>query len=84
MSSVSLTIRTPTLNAGDDVTLSCHMDWSVLKVKQEIEKQFESHPRPEDQRLVYSGKLLDNNSVLEHVLRFDDEVTSYTVHLVCR
>ena len=36
------------------------------------------------QRLVYAGKLLDDRSVLGDVLRLDDEVSSYTVHLVCR
>ena len=36
------------------------------------------------QRLVYAGKLLEDQSVLGDVLRLDDEVSSYTVHLVCR
>ena len=36
------------------------------------------------QRLVYAGKLLEDRSILGEVLRLDDEVSSYTVHLVCR
>lgn len=82
-SEVSLTIRTPTL-ADEDVEISCRLEWTVIRVKREIEQRFEKRPRPADQRLVYAGKLLEDHSVLGDVLRLDDEVSSYTVHLVCR
>ena len=73
MPEVRLTVRTPSLANGKDVELLCELDWSVLRVKEEIEARFEHHPKPEDQRLVYAGKLLQNYDPLSGVLRLDDE-----------
>ncbi len=84
---VKLTVRTPSV-CGKDLELEVSLEWSVGRLKEEIQRLFESHPRPEDQRLVYAGKLLDNHSTLDRVLRLgdsaDDDVRSHTVHLVCR
>lgn len=81
---VKLNVRTPSLS-GQDLELECALDWSVLTLKQEIEVKFETHPKPQDQRLVYAGKMLEDDCLLAHVLRMDDEeLKSHTVHLVCR
>ena len=47
-SEVSLTIRTPTL-ADEDVEIWCRLDWTVIRVKREIEQRCEKRPRPADQ-----------------------------------
>ena len=47
-SDVSLTIRTPTL-ADEDVEIRCRLEWTVMRVKREIERRFEKRPRPADQ-----------------------------------
>ena len=74
MPAVRLTVRTPSLSDGQDVELVCELDWSVLRVKEEIQAVFAPHhPKPEDQRLVYAGKLLQNYDPLSGVLRLDDE-----------
>jgi len=60
---------------------------SVKDVKLQIEREWESHPQPSDQRLVYAGKLLQDSSILEEVLRLSDardENDAFTIHLVCR
>ena len=64
---VRLNVRTPSLSLPQDVEIECELSWSVLRVKEEIQNRFESHPRPDEQRLVYAGKLLENYSILEQV-----------------
>ena len=84
MTSVKLNIKTP-CQEYDDQEIFAQINWTVRKVKQEIEKNFSHHPRPQDQRLVYAGKLLQDDWVLQDVLRHDNEESnSHTMHLVCR
>ena len=47
-SEVSLTIRTPTLS-DEDVEIWCRLEWTVMRVKKEIERRFEKRPKPIDQ-----------------------------------
>jgi len=82
MSQVQIKIKSPSANY-QDVQLCCQLDETVLKVKQKIEESFPTKPAVSGQKLVYSGKILADGSKLEEVLRFDDEVTTYTFHLVC-
>ena len=72
---------------SDDQILSSDLNHSVKDVKLQIEREWESHPKPSDQRLVYAGKLLQDSSILEEVLRLTDardENDAFTIHLVCR
>jgi len=72
---------------SDDQILSSDLKHSVKDVKLQIEREWESHPKPSDQRLVYAGKLLQDSSILEEVLRLTDardENDAFTIHLVCR
>jgi len=65
------------------VELCCQLEETVLAVKQKIEENFPTKPAVTGQKLVYSGKILKDWDKLADVLRFDDEVTTYTFHLVC-
>ena len=82
MSGVQIKIKSPSANYPD-VELCCQLEETVLAVKQKIEENFPTKPAVTGQKLVYSGKILKDWDKLEDVLRFDDEVTTYTFHLVC-
>jgi len=82
---VKINIRSPT--STDDQTLHCDLEHRVLDLKVQIQTKWPSHPRPKDQRLVYAGKLLEDDAILKNVLRLDDardENDAFTIHLVCR
>ena len=79
---VNLLIRSALCNA--DSKIEAALDWTVLEVKKQIEKIWPSNPPPGDQRLVYAGKLLQDPSKLQDVLRMDDLGQPFIVHLVCR
>jgi len=82
MSVVQIKIKSPSANYPD-VELCCELAETVLSVKQKIEENFPTKPAVSGQKLVYSGKILKDGDKLADVLRLDDEVTTYTFHLVC-
>ena len=85
MTNIKLNIKSPT--SDEDKCLSTSLDSTVKDVKCQIEKEWDSHPSPKDQRLVYAGKMLENNSILREVLRLEDardENDAFTIHLICR
>ena len=84
MAEIKLNIKS--LDSEDQIMQSSLQN-SVKDVKLQIERECESHPKPSDQRLVYAGKLLQDSSILEDVLRLTDardENDAFTIHLVCR
>ena len=83
MTIVKINIKTP-CQEYDDREVEAQPDWSVRKVKLEIERCWSYHPRPEDQRLVYAGKLLEDDWILSDLLRHDEELNCHTMHLICR
>lgn len=83
--SIKLNIKSPT--ALEDKCLSSALDSTVLDVKKQILEEWPTHPSPKDQRLVYAGKLLEDDTILKDVLRLEDardENDAFTIHLVCR
>ena len=82
---VKINIKSPT--SVEDQTLICDLESRVQDLKVQIQNEWLTHPRPKDQRLVYAGKLLENETILKNVLRLTDardENNAFTVHLVCR
>lgn len=79
-SPVTLVIRAPNQRISDQ-TLICFLDWSVEKLKKHISNVYPSKPLPSEQRLVYSGGLLQDHQQLGDVLRQQDEY--HMLHLVC-
>lgn len=80
--SACLVIRAPNQKFGDQ-PVDCPLDWSVQQLKQHLSKVYPSQPRPEDQKLIYSGQLLENQMSLKDVFRLDTGKT-HILHLVCR
>jgi len=83
MTKIKINIKTP-CQESDDRELEAQSDWCVKNIKLEIERCWSNHPRPEDQRLVYAGKLLQDEWVLTDILRQDVELNCHTIHLICR
>ncbi|XP_060766864.1 homocysteine-responsive endoplasmic reticulum-resident ubiquitin-like domain member 2 protein isoform X2 [Neoarius graeffei] len=78
-SPVVLVIKAPD-QKYDDQTISCFLNWTVEKLKSHLSNVYPSKPRSKDQRLVYSGKLLQDHCKLRDVLRKDE---FHMLHLVC-
>ena len=83
MTVIKINIKTP-CQEYEDREVEAQPDWSVRKIKLEIERCWSFHPRPEDQRLVYAGKLLQDQWILSDLLRQDEELNCHTMHLICR
>ncbi|KAH9362005.1 hypothetical protein HPB48_014944 [Haemaphysalis longicornis] len=66
--STCLVIRAPHQKFGDQ-QVYCSLDWSVQQLKQHLSKVYPSKPKPEDQKLIYSGQLLDDEVPLKDVFR---------------
>jgi len=83
MEEVNLRIKSPSAVLSD-LQFAFATNLTVLGLKERIAVDYETHPLPRDQKLVYSGKLLKDTDRLRNVLRFEDECSFFTIHLVCR
>jgi hypothetical protein len=80
---VRIFIRSPTTPLPDGYSILTNIDSSVLYLKQTI---FETHPlKPvvRDQKLIYRGRVLSDNDLIENVLK-DGLETDQTFHLVVK
>lgn len=80
--STCLVIRAPNQKFGDQQVF-CSLDWSVQQLKQHLSNVYPDNPRPEDQKLIYSGQLLEDEIALKDVFRMDLGKT-HILHLVYR
>lgn len=67
-----------------DLQLACSVRETVAGLKRRIEAEHVGHPPAAGQKLVYAGKLLMDGQAIGDVLRFEDECSVFTIHLVCR
>lgn len=79
---VTIKIKSPSASYPD-LEFVCDVTNTVMDVKDRISREFPTQPSVSAQKLVYSGKILKDSDRLEDVLRFDEDVTKYTLHLVC-
>jgi len=79
---VTIKIKSPSAS-HPDLEFVCDVTNTVLELKDRISREFPTQPSVSGQKLVYSGKILKDSDRLEDVLRFDEDVTKYSVHLVC-
>ncbi|KAG9509765.1 Homocysteine-responsive endoplasmic reticulum-resident ubiquitin-like domain member 2 protein [Fragariocoptes setiger] len=88
-----------TIKAGNqkvpDFKISCNSGWSVTQLKQHISETYPTKPSIEDQRLIYSGRLLTAKQTLHQIFLKDVDYSadtgsgsnkpeSFTIHLVQR
>lgn len=79
-SPVTVVIKAPN-QKYEDQTINCFLNWTVERLKSHISIVYPSKPLSKDQRLVYSGRLLQDHLQLRDVLRKQDEY--HMMHLVC-
>ncbi|PKK69581.1 hypothetical protein RhiirC2_748138 [Rhizophagus irregularis] len=80
---IRIFIRSPTTPLPDGYSILTNIDSSVLYLKQTI---FETHPlKPvvRDQKLIYRGRVLSDNDLIESILK-DGLESDQTFHLVVK
>merc|ERR1712212_636814 len=82
MDLVTLRIKSPSA-ALEDLEVKAQIGETVRELKEQISLAFPTKPPPGEQKLVYLGKILKDSDRLDEVLRLDDSVSAYTLHLVC-
>ncbi|XP_075045073.1 homocysteine-responsive endoplasmic reticulum-resident ubiquitin-like domain member 1 protein [Mixophyes fleayi] len=76
---VTLLIRSPSLKQ-DEREIKAPRSFSVRELKAQLRRELPGHPMEQDQRLIYSGKLLPDHLKLTEVL---SKETRHVMHLVC-
>lgn len=79
---VTIIVKAPNQQIADQ-TIKCHLNWSIKKLKDYLSQVYPSKPKLEEQKLIYSGKLLTDTAILKDVLRTYEGQENHTVHLVC-
>ncbi|XP_023065753.2 homocysteine-responsive endoplasmic reticulum-resident ubiquitin-like domain member 1 protein isoform X2 [Piliocolobus tephrosceles] len=77
---VTLLVKSPN-QRHRDLELSGDRSWSVGHLKAHLSRVYPERPRPEDQRLIYSGKLLLDHQCLRDLLPKQEK--RHVLHLVC-
>ncbi|KAM9607781.1 homocysteine-responsive endoplasmic reticulum-resident ubiquitin-like domain member 1 protein isoform 3-T3 [Trichechus inunguis] len=77
---VTLLVKSPN-QRHRDLELSCERSWSVGHLKAHLSRVYPERPHPEDQRLIYSGKLLLDHQCLRDLLPKQEK--RHVLHLVC-
>ncbi|XP_048024883.1 homocysteine-responsive endoplasmic reticulum-resident ubiquitin-like domain member 1 protein [Megalobrama amblycephala] len=80
---MSLVIKTPNQFHGDQLIEGVRVDWTVKDLKCHLSKVYPNNPAEKDQRLIYSGKLLQDNLLVRDVFSKVPSDTKPTLHLVC-
>ncbi|KAI8877803.1 hypothetical protein K501DRAFT_326361 [Backusella circina FSU 941] len=75
-------IRSPSLNQTLDVNLD--LNSTVWNLKQEIQQKHPQHPLPSNQRIIFSGKLLENDDSLDSILKKLEDSVVPIFHLVVK
>ncbi|ESO89779.1 hypothetical protein LOTGIDRAFT_124564 [Lottia gigantea] len=79
---ITLIVKAPNQRIADQ-NVECTLGWTIRKLKEHLQHVYPNKPQHNQQKLIYSGKLLEDNLTLKQVLRQDDDNIHHTVHLVC-
>ncbi|CAH1364969.1 hypothetical protein MTP99_001289 [Tenebrio molitor] len=79
---ITLIVKAPNQQI-EDQTIKCELSWTINKLKQHLSEVYPSRPPKHEQKLIYSGQLLNDSVTLKDVLRQYDGQETHTVHLVC-
>uniref|UniRef100_A0ABM5EUY5 Homocysteine-responsive endoplasmic reticulum-resident ubiquitin-like domain member 1 protein isoform X2 n=1 Tax=Pogona vitticeps TaxID=103695 RepID=A0ABM5EUY5_9SAUR len=77
---VTLVVRSPS-QRHRDILLPAQRRWTVGRLKAELRRLHPDAPPEDAQRLIYSGKLLQDSLALQEVLT--EQETVHVLHLVC-
>ncbi|KAK3927575.1 Homocysteine-responsive endoplasmic reticulum-resident ubiquitin-like domain member 2 protein [Frankliniella fusca] len=80
---VTLIVKAPNQQI-EDQTIQCELSWTIKRLKGYLSEVYPSKPSTEEQKLIYSGHLLNDSCTLQEVLRtYEEGQDQHTVHLVC-
>ncbi|CAG9863534.1 unnamed protein product [Phyllotreta striolata] len=79
---VTLIVKAPNQQI-EDQTIKCEITWTIRKLKQHLSEVYPSKPPKHEQKLIYSGQLLNDSVTLKDILRQYEGQETHTVHLVC-
>ncbi|KAL1513852.1 hypothetical protein ABEB36_003200 [Hypothenemus hampei] len=79
---VTLIVKAPNQQI-EDQKIRCETSWTINKLKQHLSEVYPSKPPQHEQKLIYSGQLLNDSLMLKDVLRQYEGQDTHTVHLVC-
>jgi len=82
METVQIKIKSPSANIPD-LEFKCDINEKIIEIKRRISESYPTKPAESAQKLVYSGKILKDSDHLCNILRFEDECSAFTFHLVC-
>lgn len=78
---VTLIVKAPN-QQFEDQTIKCELSWTIKRLKSYLSLHYPSQPSSDEQKLIYSGQLLNDAVVLKDILRQYDDKQIHTVHLV--
>ncbi|XP_055298281.1 homocysteine-responsive endoplasmic reticulum-resident ubiquitin-like domain member 2 protein [Sitodiplosis mosellana] len=78
---VTLIVKAPN-QQFEDQTIKCEPTWSIRKLKGYLSEVYPCNPTLDEQKLIYSGQLLNDAHILKDVLRQYEGQDTHTVHLV--
>ncbi|KAH8248894.1 hypothetical protein KR032_004035 [Drosophila birchii] len=83
-SSVRLLIKSSN-QQYDDLNVESDLGWTVQRLKKQLSLVYPGKPEIRDQKLIYSGKLLDDSQKISEVIRSYKDVYQqhHIFHLVC-
>ncbi|KAM3958741.1 LOW QUALITY PROTEIN: homocysteine-induced endoplasmic reticulum protein [Aphomia sociella] len=79
---VTLIVKAPNQQI-EDQNIECQSSWTVAQLKGHLSEVYPSKPRTDEQKIIYSGQLLDDKIVLKDILRTYESQIAHTMHLVC-
>ncbi|XP_045762661.1 homocysteine-responsive endoplasmic reticulum-resident ubiquitin-like domain member 2 protein [Maniola jurtina] len=79
---VTLIVKAPNQQI-EDQNVECQTSWTVRQLKGHLSVVYPSKPKEDEQKIIYSGQLLDDNTILKDVLRNYETQIAHTMHLVC-
>ncbi|KAJ2944946.1 hypothetical protein O0L34_g1843 [Tuta absoluta] len=79
---VTLVVKAPNQQI-EDQNIECQSSWTVRQLKGHLSEVYPSKPSADEQKIIYSGQLLNDNSILKDVLRTYESLSVHTMHLVC-
>jgi hypothetical protein len=79
---VHIVIKNP--SQSGDFRIEMPINNSVLQLKQKLEQSYDSRPPPANQKLIFAGRLLQDDALLSDILRQHDISIPQTFHLVIR
>jgi len=78
---VTIIVKAPN-QQFEDQTIHCELSWTIKRLKGLLSEVYPSKPKTDEQKLIYSGQLLNDGIVLKDILRQYEGQDTHTVHLV--